>query len=140
MLCGCGYPSVFLLLFPQHPVSRSYGVILPSSLTKVLPRVLEFSSCLPVSVLVRVNPLSIASFLGSRASTTSLLHFDPHQRSDLFLRICLQKHPTALDRLYLSPAWSSFLRQHISQTSVSSSGITTGCPSPTPFGLSLGPD
>src|SRR5699024_7483289 len=33
-----------------HPFSRSYGVILPSSLTKVLPRVLEFSSRLPVSV------------------------------------------------------------------------------------------
>ena len=33
-----------------HPFSRSYGVILPSSLTMVLPRVLEFSSFLPVSV------------------------------------------------------------------------------------------
>ena len=33
-----------------HPFSRSYGVILPSSLTMVLPRVLEFSSYLPVSV------------------------------------------------------------------------------------------
>ena len=32
------------------PFSRSYGVILPSSLTRVLPFVLEFSSRLPVSV------------------------------------------------------------------------------------------
>src|SRR5699024_3825083 len=33
-----------------HPFSRSYGAVLPSSLTRVLPRVLEFSSRLPVSV------------------------------------------------------------------------------------------
>ena len=32
------------------PFSRSYGVILPSSLTRVLPFVFEFSSRLPVSV------------------------------------------------------------------------------------------
>ena len=37
-------------MFPWHPFSRSYGAILPSSLTKVLPRVLGFSPRLPVSV------------------------------------------------------------------------------------------
>ena len=36
--------------FSWHPFSRSYGVILPSSLTRVLPFVFEFSSRLPVSV------------------------------------------------------------------------------------------
>ena len=34
----------------EHPFSRSYGVILPSSLTTLLPLALEFSSYLPVSV------------------------------------------------------------------------------------------
>ena len=34
----------------RHPFSRSYGVILPSSLTKILPLVLGFSPRLPVSV------------------------------------------------------------------------------------------
>src|SRR5690625_1494078 len=34
----------------KHPFSRSYGVILPSSLTRVLPLTFEYSSCLPVSV------------------------------------------------------------------------------------------
>ena len=67
------FSSTFRLFFPRHPFSRSYGVILPSSLTKVLPRVLEYSSCLPVSVLVRVRLVSIASFLGSLESITSLL-------------------------------------------------------------------
>ena len=33
-----------------HPLSRSYGVILPSSLTRVIPRALGFSPCPPVSV------------------------------------------------------------------------------------------
>ena len=33
-----------------HPFFRSYEIILPSSLTKVLPRVLGFSPRLPVSV------------------------------------------------------------------------------------------
>ena len=33
-----------------HPFSRSYGVILPSSLTMVLSLALVFSTCLPVSV------------------------------------------------------------------------------------------
>ena len=36
--------------FTEHPFSRSYGVNLPSSLTTLLPLVLEFSSHLPVSV------------------------------------------------------------------------------------------
>ena len=41
ILCG---------LLCRHPFSRSYGVILPSSLTTLLPLALEFSSYLPVSV------------------------------------------------------------------------------------------
>src|SRR5690625_4414872 len=40
----CGFTCV------KHPFSRSYGVILPSSLTRVLPITLGFSPRLPVSV------------------------------------------------------------------------------------------
>src|SRR5690606_27915398 len=36
--------------YTRHPFSRSYGVILPSSLTRVLPRALGSSPRLPVSV------------------------------------------------------------------------------------------
>ena len=50
MLCGHSKLSQLVIYFKWHPFSRSYGVILPSSLTKVLPRALEFSSRLPVSV------------------------------------------------------------------------------------------
>ena len=41
----CAYFTI-----PRHPFSRSYGVILPSSLTRVLSRALGFSPHLPVSV------------------------------------------------------------------------------------------
>ena len=38
------------LALTRHPFSRSYGVILPSSLTRVIPFILGFSPRLPVSV------------------------------------------------------------------------------------------
>src|SRR5699024_9827765 len=44
----CGSLGLFTL--PEHPFSRSYGVILPSSLTRVLSITLGFSPRLPVSV------------------------------------------------------------------------------------------
>ena len=56
---------------PGRPFSRSYGTILPSSLTRVLPITLVFSTCLPVSVLVRARPTSLDAFLGGMASGTS---------------------------------------------------------------------
>ena len=48
-----------------HPLSRTYGAILQSSLTTVLPSALDYSSHLPVSVLVRSQMLqSLEAFLG----------------------------------------------------------------------------
>src|SRR5450756_3130697 len=44
---------------PGHPFSLSYGIILPSSLTRVRSIALVFSTHLPVSVLVRApTPLA----------------------------------------------------------------------------------
>ena len=123
-----------------HPFSLSYGVVLPSSLTKVLPRVLEFSSCQPVSVLVRVLLLSIASFLGSMKSLASLLIFQSSSQLSLMVKgICLSYQPYCLNT-HPIVCKAILLRQHICQTTISSTGISTCCPSPTPFGLSLGPD
>ena len=45
----------------QHPFSRSYGVILPSSLTRVLSLTLGFSPQLPVSVC-GTGPINLRSF------------------------------------------------------------------------------
>ena len=50
--------------------SRSYGAILPSSLTRVLPIPLVFSTRLPVSVCGTGARVSLEAFLGSMGSTT----------------------------------------------------------------------
>jgi hypothetical protein len=51
-----------------HPLSRTYGANLQSSLTSVLPSALDFSSRLPVSVLVRSLELQpLGAFLGRLA-------------------------------------------------------------------------
>ena len=48
-----------------YPLSRTYGAILQSSLTTVLPSALDYSSRLPVSVLVRSRMLQrLEAFLG----------------------------------------------------------------------------
>ena len=52
-----------------HPLSRTYGAILQSSLTTVLPSALDYSSRLPVSVLVRSLTLQrLEAFLGRSSS------------------------------------------------------------------------
>ena len=56
----------------RHPFSRSYGAILPSSLTIVLPIALVCSTRPPVSVLVRAPKNFLEVFLGSMGSLTSL--------------------------------------------------------------------
>ena len=71
-----------------HPFSRSYGVILPSSLTMLLPSALGFSPHPPVSVYGTGTVQTIAAFLG-----TWLTHFPTLVRSTsrlcLTWRICL---------------------------------------------------
>ena len=62
----------------RHPFSRSYGAILPSSLTIVLPIALVCSTHLPVSVLVRAPTDFLEVFLGSMGSLTSLNCFVQH--------------------------------------------------------------
>jgi hypothetical protein len=48
--------------------------------------------------------------------------------------------PTGLaPALSISTGWPTLLRPPIAQTTRRGSGILTGCPSPTPFGLGLGP-
>ena len=52
-----------------HPLSRTYGAILQSSLTTVLPSALVYSTRLPVSVLVRSQMLQpLEDFLGRPSS------------------------------------------------------------------------
>ena len=56
----------------RHPLSRSYGASLPSSLTKVLPFALVFSTRLPVSVCgTDTQDSSLRGFSWQQGSTTS---------------------------------------------------------------------
>ena len=61
-------------MYKWHTISRSYGVNLPNSLTRVLSSALVFSTCPPESVSGTVNVHSTwsAAFLGSVGSMTSV--------------------------------------------------------------------
>ena len=84
--------DLFLL---RLPFSRSYGVILPSSLTMLLPFVLGSSPHLPVSVCGTGIPSpALQAFLVSVILDTSLLHFS--------LSLSVRVFP--LPRLSSSPA------------------------------------
>src|SRR5204862_8015637 len=66
---------------PRRSFSRSYGAILPSSLTRVISITLVFSTCPPVSVLVRARVVSLEAFLGGLASGTRRLSASCHRTS-----------------------------------------------------------
>ena len=81
-----------------RPLSRTYGAILQSSLTTVLPSALEFSSHLPVSVLVRSSVLQhLEAFLGRPSSDFENLNV---------LELSLDEHQ------YFNPGYLSFRYGH----------------------------
>ena len=131
------YLSLFAVTISLwYPFSRSYGAILPSSLTMLLPSALGFSPHPPVSVYGTGYINTIAAFLDTSSILFStlisiLLNFrftsgfaNSHTQffyvlshSTLGLRSCV---PTFLINI--------------------GAGIFTSCPSATPCGLALGPD
>ena len=113
---------------------------MPSSLTTVLSLTLVYSTCLPVSVLVRANTqLTLETFLESQNPslryllTRSLPITSLHCMADLPTILLLR-----LDALFQSCA-RLFCLCH-SFTCVSGTGISTCYPSTTLFSLILGPD
>ena len=121
----------------RHPFSRSYGAILPSSLTMLLPSALGFSPHPPVSVYGTGTLYTIAAFLGTQlacfATWISLRVYLLDCKAGLLTLLLLVLHRSLLSRLMLSTCVPTFLIQR-------STGISTCCPSATPFGLVLGPD
>ena len=121
----------------RHPFSRSYGVILPSSLTMLLPPALGFSPHPPVSVYGTGTVYTIAAFLGSWNHELHYFNFAPHLAliyvTDLPVTqlMCLDRF--SLSRLYLPSYVPTVLLYR-------STGISTCCPSTTSFDLALGPD
>ena len=82
----------------RHPFSRSYGVILPNSLTMLLPSALGFSPHPPVSVYGTGTHYTIAAFLGTWLTRFATL-FRSTSRLRIIQRICL---------LYTCPACTGF--------------------------------
>ena len=56
------------------------------------------------------------------------------------MRICLHRLPQRLDTHNQQRAQPILLCPHFAQTTFGGTGISTCCPSRTPFGLRLGPD
>ena len=120
-----------------HPFSRSYGVILPSSLTTLLPPAFEFSSHLPVSVCGTGMLYAIAAFLDSLVPA---LPYFPSVRVTLqftvrvFPRtVPLRLHRSFHSRLNFPSCVPTVLIQH-------GTGFSASCPSTTALALALGPD
>jgi hypothetical protein len=128
---------------PRHTFSRSYGVNLPSSLTRVLSSALAFSAHLPVSVCGTVTrPTPYEAFLGSMGSLTCEPYGYRHHLSafGMAARICLRHPPTGLNRDIQHPAQLPFSVPPSVERSSSGTGILTRFPSPTAFALGLGAD
>ena len=121
----------------RRPFSRSYGAILPSSLTMLLPPALGFSPHPPVSVFGTGNWNTIAAFLGSR--NHALRYFCSLRVTPLACRTAfpsrrlLRLPRSSHSRAALSFCVPTFLIPL-------STGFSTCCPSTTHFCLALGPD
>ena len=95
-----------------YPFSRSYGVILPSSLTMLLPSALGFSPHPPVSVYGTGSYNAIAAFLD-----TSSIIFSTLISILLQLRLLCgfaYRYTTLLLRVLSSHAMTSLMCPHIS--------------------------
>ena len=120
-----------------HPLSRSYRVILPSSLTMLLPPALGFSPHPPVSVYGTGTYHTIAAFLDSS---------NPGLRYLNSLRVTSSAYWTDLPIQHL-PRLPWFLHSQVPVSlcvptvlMICSTGISTCYPSTTSFDLALGPD
>ena len=120
-----------------HSFSRSYGVILPSSLTMLLPSALGFSPHPPVSVYGTGIMQTIAAFLDAR-----LTHFPTYFSVRITPLDCYAVFPTQL--LPRLPRYFHSRDELSSRVPTvllhDSTGISTCCPSTTSFDLALGPD
>ena len=125
-----------------HTLSRSYGINLQSSFTRVLSSALVFSTYLPVSVCgTDTETAPPAAFLGSWASATSSAAsaLDVHHVSGC-VRLCSYAHPYAFEPGIPHTGSPSLLRPRWFRRQLGGAGMFACFPSPTPIGLGLGPD
>ena len=103
----------------------------------LLPSALGFSPHPPVSVYGTGTVCTIAAFLDSWLTHFPTIKFGPRHVFGLPDGFSCQT-PTSLARGFHSPAVLSLCVPTV--LTYSSTGISTCCPSTTPFGLALGPD
>ena len=123
----------------RHPFSRSYGVILPSSLTIVRSLTLGFSPHLPVSVC-GTGTLDLTSGFSWQREISRFGSFASPLHPSLRCADLPTHQPHCLDTVNQLRARLILLRPHVVQTILGGTGISTCCPSPTTFVLGLGPD
>ena len=110
---------------------------MPSSFTRVRSHALGCSPCPPVLVSGTVAADLMLRGFSWKSGVTHFASVEARARvSRLARRICLSGHGTRLNRDNQRPAWATLLRPPIAIDS--GSGMLTGFPSATPFGLALG--
>ena len=122
--------------FRRHPFSRSYGVILPSSLTILLPSALGSSPHPPVSVCGTGTVRTIAAFLDATSACFPT-------NSSVVSHTSLTHVAYPVPGLVFSPRIPSvvMLPSRVPAVlSYRSTGISTCRPSTTALALALGPD
>jgi hypothetical protein len=132
--------GLFTVTLYEYPFSLSYGVFLPSSLTRVLSRALGFSPHLPVSVCGTGTFFLTRGFswqLG--VSDFGTLVPSPSHFRIIVRRICLSNSLRAWTLSSSRALHLSFCVTPLLISSKGGTGISTSCPSPTPCGLGLGP-
>ena len=102
----------------RHPLFRSYGVNLPSSLTTLLPLALGSSPHLPVSVCGTGSPINTHTFSRHKLHSLRLIRlaYARGNQRPVELRSCVS----------MINNWTGY-------------GISTVCASTTPRGLALAP-
>ena len=89
---------------------------MPSSLTRIISITLVFSTCPPVSVLVRARASSLEDFLGGMASGTRRLKASWHRTSGYAAPHLTWATPTCLPQGYHRLGFPSLPRPPIGQT------------------------
>ena len=122
------------------PFSRSYRVILPSSLAMIHSSTLGFSPRLPVSVYgTGCVHICLEDFLGRLLVLISSSEDSEYFRvSASGTHLTIPDLPTPFNHVFRHMAARSPLRLSIALNT--STGILTRCPSASPLGYTLGPD
>ena len=125
----------------RYPFSRSYGVILPSSLTRVIPSVFVFSTRPPASVC-GTGTFSLDSSFSRQRDISILPYFNFSPCYSSFFSVCVLYYilNLLLTRRFPYPRHTSPSVSLRLSNGFGGIGISTDCPSATAFALTLGPD